>query len=714
MSSLSLLIRTLRIAESIADASPVPGVKLIISTALTIAETAESVKQNKGACVELAERAARLSLSVCEELRDVEKHDLDGNLVQRITTLQCALDKVQVLVKKAARKSLLKRILKVAEIQAEVDRLTKELESAVDAFSIRSLVSVDHKLSLVRRGMDSVTLNQLALARRADDAKCRDLAILRGNDNILAEVSRLSQSQVLYDGAFRLYGRDDLVLELDPDPQRPYTNPYEDTTMQTYRARLRQDNRKVHVVRYCRPEQYHVDIMRLKKNWHPNVRPLLGYSRPDPVASFIVTDAHDSRPWEEVLVSVQGSTRIRYYLQALIQSYSTFSYLVSDLGYCWQRDRTYASLNQYPLVSDSHGNLIYDIQNFWHNLPCGFILNPWAPYHKVHSYIYEDELKQLVLPTYKRSPWAEEQHGDDTAYHSYLEQLYQQWLLVRAFCCTDTQWSLDTIPFPGDVFTGIKHVHSPRSAPQLTHFPEPDSELDSVFPLLAHGTLTFTSNSCEYEMCEINGWNRYTITSLQDDDYPWQPGWHAYYCFGEGSPRREYDLGYVRLPIQQYLLENIFSLSARHGIHDPTKLCLAVTPILYIDTRCSHIGAGDDKTWYLFIRSGVSREIRLDRTPWAYWSSDSDDVPPVLPGTAGEPPPGWTPRNGGTLAYRQYLQDVDAYHEHQWTQTVGETTFEIGLRVRVEYVQLLKEEVAFMRELETCRSSADRIVEVDG
>ena len=67
---------------------------------------------------------------------------------------------------------------------------------------------------------------------------------------------------------------------------------------------------------------------------------------------------------------------------------------------------------------------------------------------------------------------------------------------------------------------------------------------------------------------------RYTIPSLQDDDIPWQPGWHAYYNFGEGSPRREYDLGYVRLPVQQYLLENILPLSACHGIQEQSKLCL--------------------------------------------------------------------------------------------------------------------------------------------
>ncbi len=87
--------------------------------------------------------------------------------------------------------------------------------------------------------------------------------------------------------------------------------------MQVYRARLRHDNRKVQVVRYCRSERFRVDVARLKKIWHPNVRPLLGYSRLDPAASFLVTDAQDTRPWEEVLMSVQGSTRIRYYLQAV-------------------------------------------------------------------------------------------------------------------------------------------------------------------------------------------------------------------------------------------------------------------------------------------------------------------------------------------------------------------------------------------------------------
>ncbi|RDX46688.1 hypothetical protein OH76DRAFT_827653 [Lentinus brumalis] len=192
--------------------------------------------------------------------------------------------------------------------------------------------------------MDSVTANQLALSLRADASVCRDFAIMRGNDTILTEVSRLALNQASYDGAFRLYGRDDLVLELDSDLQKSYsyiTDSCEDTSVQVYRARLRHDNRKVQVVRYCRSERFRVDVARLKKIWHPNVRPLLGYSRLDPAASFLVTDAQDTRPWEEVLMSVQGSTRIRYYLQALAQTYSTYSYLVSDLGYCWQRDRSH-------------------------------------------------------------------------------------------------------------------------------------------------------------------------------------------------------------------------------------------------------------------------------------------------------------------------------------------------------------------------------------
>ena len=65
---------------------------------------------------------------------------------------------------------------------------------------LRSLVSVDNNLSLVRRDIDLVTANQMALARRADDAMCRDLAIMRGNDDILAEMSRLALQQPSYDG----------------------------------------------------------------------------------------------------------------------------------------------------------------------------------------------------------------------------------------------------------------------------------------------------------------------------------------------------------------------------------------------------------------------------------------------------------------------------------------------------------------------------------
>ncbi|RPD79319.1 hypothetical protein L226DRAFT_246649 [Lentinus tigrinus ALCF2SS1-7] len=358
MTALAVLIKTLKITESIADVSPVPGVRLIISTALAIAENAELVKQNKDACLELAERAARLSLSVCEELRDIEKHELDRTLVERLAALQCVLDNIQATLRKAARKSLLKRILRQTEVQAEVDRLARELEDAVGAFSMRSLVSVDNKLSLVRRDMDSLSANQLALARRADDAMYRDMAIMRGNDNVLAELSRLAMNQSSYDGVFRLYGRDDLVLELDKESQKPYsylTNTCEDSSMQVYRARLRQDNRKVQVVRYGDPSRFQKDVARLKKNWHPNVRPLLGYSRSDPVASFIVTDAQETRPWEEVLMSVQGSTRIRYYLQALVQSYSAFSYLVSDLGYCWQRDRV--RYLQYPCCATPNLNI---------------------------------------------------------------------------------------------------------------------------------------------------------------------------------------------------------------------------------------------------------------------------------------------------------------------------------------------------------------------
>ncbi len=83
---------------------------------------------------------------------------------------------------------------------------------------------------------------------------------------------------------------------------------------------------------------------------------------------------------------------------------------------------------------------------------------------------------------------------------------------------------------------------------------------------------TFSLQSLRHVIHKVD--HRYTIASLSEVDFPGHLGWHAYYSFGKGSPRREYDLGHVRLPVQQYLLENIFPLSARHGIRDPAKLCL--------------------------------------------------------------------------------------------------------------------------------------------
>lgn len=41
MVALSILIQTLRLTLSVADASPIPGLKLIVGTALIIAENAE-------------------------------------------------------------------------------------------------------------------------------------------------------------------------------------------------------------------------------------------------------------------------------------------------------------------------------------------------------------------------------------------------------------------------------------------------------------------------------------------------------------------------------------------------------------------------------------------------------------------------------------------------------------------------------------------------
>lgn len=60
---------------------------------------------------------------------------------------------------------------------------------------------MDNQLSLVRREVSDISADQQALVRRADDAASRDLAILRGNDSILAEVSRLAMGQLpAYDG----------------------------------------------------------------------------------------------------------------------------------------------------------------------------------------------------------------------------------------------------------------------------------------------------------------------------------------------------------------------------------------------------------------------------------------------------------------------------------------------------------------------------------
>ncbi len=66
---------------------------------------------------------------------------------------------------------------------------------------------MDNQINLVRRDMDSVTANQLALSLRADASVCRDFAIMRGNDTILTEVSRLALNQASYDGAVGAYRR---------------------------------------------------------------------------------------------------------------------------------------------------------------------------------------------------------------------------------------------------------------------------------------------------------------------------------------------------------------------------------------------------------------------------------------------------------------------------------------------------------------------------
>ncbi|KAH9884118.1 hypothetical protein C8Q73DRAFT_796355 [Cubamyces lactineus] len=274
-------LSVLRGAKDIAGALPIPYVDTAVGAALNIVELAKEVKDAKEECKDLAERAAKYTREIYDQLKKYEKA-LDGQsdtepLEELLRTLQQIEDRMARYAGKSEKgaKRMFKTIRTIwirHRIIKEISKLTKQLDDAVNLFKTHTLLKLEQK------------------AENSERANAAIIAIGQANQEMLLSLVEADKYQLRtqqielqeeLDRSELVEGAPTVVAEASSSVMQ---------AVRWYRGTLRKDGcpRAVLVKRYERKEQdFSAEVAHAKKTWHPNILQFLGYC-PDTEAPFLV------------------------------------------------------------------------------------------------------------------------------------------------------------------------------------------------------------------------------------------------------------------------------------------------------------------------------------------------------------------------------------------------------------------------------------------
>ncbi|TFK82513.1 hypothetical protein K466DRAFT_666468, partial [Polyporus arcularius HHB13444] len=227
---------------------------------------------------------------------------------------------IEAVMSRPKKKKLISVVWYSKKYKAELKKLTKELDRALEKFQVQGAVRIDLQLNHVMRAQGD-------LQQRGDDAERVRSELLRharNNDASLVGLRHQLADTAQYDGTMRLFGRDDIEL-IELIEKGPLEQPG-----QRYKARLRNSGGLVVVRHFSRPDaRFRKEVESAKSIWHPHMLNSIGFSRPDPHMAFIVDDGLYTRSFQATSAKIHGPDKMKWIQQVANDTYRALEYLAS-------------------------------------------------------------------------------------------------------------------------------------------------------------------------------------------------------------------------------------------------------------------------------------------------------------------------------------------------------------------------------------------------
>ncbi|KZT37068.1 hypothetical protein SISSUDRAFT_1048993 [Sistotremastrum suecicum HHB10207 ss-3] len=260
-----------------------------------------------------------------EEIKDSDQINLISHSFKaKMEQFQFALIELQRIVTQHARRSWIDQALHEASLSSDLKAYEVQLDDACRSFGLRTSLSI-------HRGI--IDLGQKSDAIR-ESIKAQDLSIQRLSKAVeslhpssySAPPVYSSGSEIQgvggksYDGAFRLYGMDDVTFDDDIGSMElrgsrvsvssgKAINPNRRVVIKWFESSDFSDSSKLGEGGEEEGEEYKESLQTVKKLRHKNIAQVLGYSRPDPTTHFIVLDG-DAVPAREYLGGLDLVNRV--------------------------------------------------------------------------------------------------------------------------------------------------------------------------------------------------------------------------------------------------------------------------------------------------------------------------------------------------------------------------------------------------------------------
>ncbi|KAF9001119.1 hypothetical protein BDQ17DRAFT_638085 [Cyathus striatus] len=138
-----------KLLRDVGDATNVPYLKVIAGVSVMIAETIQTVKNNKQDCIKMTERAYELVCAIINVFSESEA-ELSPSMVRNIVQFTDTLQKLLSYVRIQAEGSIFERIRKHTEISRLLADCKEGLRSAMDNFGITSQISTSATLAQIQ------------------------------------------------------------------------------------------------------------------------------------------------------------------------------------------------------------------------------------------------------------------------------------------------------------------------------------------------------------------------------------------------------------------------------------------------------------------------------------------------------------------------------------------------------------------------------------